>query len=695
MKKSFPTFCTALILIVCLCGPANLRAVDFAAAKSYSVGSTPIGITFGDFNGDGKQDIAVADGQDVSILLGNGDGTFQPAANYSAGNSPSAIAIGDFNGDGKLDLAAFEPAGNAGNGSVSILLGNGDGTFQSPKTLALGAAGLFMAVSDFNLDKKSDLAIGNSANVYIYVGNGDGTFQAAKESSTFEPDCVGLVAADFNGDSKPDLALVSNGVGIQILLGVGDGTFTKGTVVTATVGYFDSAIAVDLRKAGKMDLLAVMTFPTGCVLNSGCTGFSTEISVFLGNGDGSFQAEQFLAGAAEQTTPSGKTGFLVGSPIFGDFNGDGKLDLAYRLTPVNSSLNPSLRFLVGNGDGSYSPTDWVVPLPGTGTGPVAQDLNGDKLTDLIAGGASNDVDVWLNNSPSSGTDLGVISPGFSPTVTVGSNLTFTVDVVNLGPQPATGVAFTDTLPNNTNFVSANATTGNCVQSHGIVSCSVGSLASGFASKVSIVLTPTAVGAITNSMSVTGNEADPNLGNNSATQTVNIVTAANFTLSAASATLTTQTGAQVTDVLTLAEQNGFSGQVNLSCAVNGPSPLAMCDVSPSSVTVGSSPGSSTLTITAPSSLNAFAVPRYEGRGIASFAVVLLIPSLMGISLGFGRSRKRRIGLRLLRGSLVAIFLVFCGCGGGHPPPPKSYMVTVTAKAASGSQQHTATVSVTVQ
>src|SRR6516165_1720682 len=82
------------ILIVLLEGPANLRAVDFAAAKSYSVGSTPSGITVGDFNGDGKPDIAVADGQNVSILLGNGDGTFQAAANYSTGNSPSAIAIG-------------------------------------------------------------------------------------------------------------------------------------------------------------------------------------------------------------------------------------------------------------------------------------------------------------------------------------------------------------------------------------------------------------------------------------------------------------------------------------------------------------------------------------------------------------------------------------------------------------------------
>jgi uncharacterized repeat protein (TIGR01451 family) len=694
MKKCSPTFYMLSILIVSVWGPAKLRAVDFAAATSYSLGSPITAITVGDFNGDGKPDIAVANGQNASLLLGNGDGTFQPAVNYGTGNNPSAIAIGDFNADGKLDLAAFEPASNGGSGSVSILLGNGDGTFQPAKTLALGAAGLFMAVADFNLDKKSDLAIGNSANLYIYIGNGDGTFQAAKQSSTFEPDCRGLVAADFSGDSKPDLALIST-EGIQILLGVGDGTFTKGTVVTATVGMFGSVIAaVDLRHAGKMDLLVMLNFSTLCRFQIDCTFSITDVAAFLGNGDGSFQSEQVLASAAVQITSLERTGFTIGSPIVGDFNGDGKLDLAYHQTSASTPSNPSLRFLAGKGDGSFSPTDWDLPLPG-GIGPVASDLNGDKLCDLIGAGASNAIDVRLNASPTSGTDLAVLPSSTTQTVTAGTNVTFTVDVVNLGPQAATGVSFTDTLPNNTTFVSVTATTGSCVEAHGIVSCSVGALTSGSESKVSIVLTTTAVGTTTNSMSVTGNETDPNPGNNSATQTINILTAADFSLSAASTALIAQTGAQVTDGLTLAEQNGFSGQVNLSCVVNGPTPLPTCGVSPSSVMVGSSPGSAMLTMTAPSSLNAFKVPPHEAHGITSFAVALLIPSLAGMGLRLGRSRKHRMGLRLLSGSLIAIFLVIYGCGGGPPPPPKSYLVTVTATAASGSQQHTATVNLTVQ
>lgn len=686
----------ALILIL-IGGPAKLRAaVDFVAPKSYSVGSTPSGIAVGDFNGDGKIDIAVANtgSENVSILLGNGDGTFQTAVNFGTGNSPSVIAIGDFNGDGKLDLAAFEP-GNAGNGSVSILLGNGDGTFQSPKTLILGAVGLFMAVADFNLDKKSDLAVGNSVNIDVYIGNGDGTFQSPKETSTFSPRCLGFVAADFNGDSKPDLALVSSG-GVQILLGMGDGTLTKGPLVT-TFASPESVIAADLRQDGKMDLLVMQVSESTCALSS-CVVYSTRMSVFLGNGDGSFQGESVVAQAHEQTGSNGPIGSRIDYILLGDFNGDGRLDMAYRLTPANRALNPSLGFLLGRGDGSLSSTVSTFSLPGGAT-PVGQDLNADKLTDLVAPGGANSIDVWLNTSPASGTDLGLISPSSSPEpVTVRSNLTFTVDVVNLGPQAATGVVFMDTLPGSTNFVSATSSVGSCVQSNGVVSCTVGSLASAADSKVSIVVTPTTAGSITDSMSVSGNEPDPVPANNNAMQVADVITAANFTLSPASMTLTTQTGAQVTDILTLVEQNGFSGQVKLSCTVTGATPLAACAVSPSSVTLGSSPGSAMLTITAPASLSAFVDPMYRGHGIVSFAVVLPISSLLlaGVAFGFRRPKKHWIRLWLVTGSLIVFSVVCGGCGGNSMPPlSKTYIVTVTATSASGSQQQSASINLTVQ
>jgi peptidoglycan/LPS O-acetylase OafA/YrhL len=150
---------------------------------------------------------------------------------------------------------------------------------------------------------------------------------------------------------------------------------------------------------------------------------------------------------------------------------------------------------------------------------------------------------------------------------------------------------------------------------------------------------------------------------------------------------------------LAEQNGFSGQVNLNCTVNGSAPLATCSVSPSSVTLGSTPSNSTLTITAPTTLTASALPLNEGSRNIAYAVILPFPALLlgGIGLASWRFRKRRSGLWYLGGSVFVVFAVLAGCGGGGIPAqtPKNYMVTVNAMSASGSVQHSTTVTITVQ
>jgi uncharacterized repeat protein (TIGR01451 family) len=627
-----------------------------------------------------------------------------------------------------------------------------------------------MAVADFNLDKKSDLAVADSASLKVFIGNGDGTFQAAKQT-VLPSNGFGIVTADFNGDSKPDAVVVTDS-GIQILLGKGDGTFSQGVLLTVSdTTDYDSAVVADLNHDGKVDLLVITSHFEVCCQRYPHNLNITKMFVLLGNGDGSFQSEQVIAT---------ETQIVVGSPypgidhsFVGDFNGDGKLDLAYR---VNGNYN----FLLGKGDGSFSSPVTAVDLPGRVV-PVAQDLNADKLSDLIFVGTANNINVRLNTSPISGADLDILSPGASPTpVGVGTNLTFTADVLNLGPQGATGVTFTDTLPNSVNFVSATATPGSCVQSHGNVSCNIGSLASAFDSKVTIVVTPTLVGTITNSMSVMGNEPDPVSSDNNATQTVSVVAmlsltvtkagkgsgtvadtgatglincgstcsasylqgtsvslsaapagtsvftgwsgactgsdpntcsvtmnsnqtvtvtfspAPDFSLAPASTTLTTQTGKQVTDTLTLTGQNGFSGRVNLSCTVTGSAPMATCGVSPSSVILGSSPSNATLTITAPTSLAAFAVPR-SGDRVTACALVLPIPLLLvgGIGMAFRGSRKRRIGSWLMGGSLILLLVILTGCGGGSVPPPKTYAVTINATSASGSLQQSATVSLTVE
>jgi uncharacterized repeat protein (TIGR01451 family) len=761
-------------LLLLLRIPVALANINFAAPTSYPVGTSPAAIAVGDFNGDGKMDIAVANNGsgDVSILLGNGDATFQAATNFSAGSSPNSIAVGDFNGDGKLDLAVFQ---TGAGGSISILLGNGDGTFQSPKTLTASVG--YLAVADFDGDKKSDLAVCDSTNLNIFISNGDGTFQAPK-ATALSSGCKGLFTADFNGDSKPDLGLViSDGLttgGIQILLGKGDGTFSTGALISDTGVH--TPVATDLNHDGKVDLVASKSQvscqsgpPTVCQA-------TVAIVVFLGNGDGTFQKEQTITGVTFGV-PSGRN--PSAEFVVGDFNGDGKPDLAYQL-PADPT--PISGILLGRGDGSFSSSVADVPLPGNAQQMMAADLNSDKLADVIAIGVgtnANNIEVWLNTSPTSGADLAVLSPAASagPYV-VGANVTFTANVVNQGPTDATGVTFTDTLGSGLTFVSATATPGSCVQTNGGVSCTIGALASAFESSINIVSTPTVLGTISNTMSVAGNEPDPVSANNSATQTVDVVpvfvltvtdagkgsgtvtagagaincgttctgtypqgtsvsltatpstgaifsswsgactgtdpntctvvmnsaqsvTATfglppDFSLAVASPSLTLQTEAQGTDALTLTGENGFSGQVNLTCMVNGTAPLATCGVSPSSVTVGSSPGTSTLTITAPSSLVAYAVPVSRGISGAILAVVLPLPGVLlaGAGLAGRRVRMRRIRLWFLGSGLIALLAVMAGCGSGSPPPPKNYTVTITATPVAGSVQHTATVSLTV-
>src|SRR5438034_911093 len=215
---------------------ALAQTVSFIGHADFAAGSNPASVAAGDFNRDGVLDLATANygSNNVSVLLGNGDGTFQPARTFAtAGFNPVTVAVGDFNGDGRPDLAVTNGANTTSGavpGNLAVLLGNGDGTFQAARTIDVGITPAFVAVRDVNGDGRPDLAVANfrSNDASVLLGNGDGTFQAPRNFDTGTGP-LSIAVGDVNSDGQADLAVANFDFNIRgpntvsVLLGNGDG----------------------------------------------------------------------------------------------------------------------------------------------------------------------------------------------------------------------------------------------------------------------------------------------------------------------------------------------------------------------------------------------------------------------------------------------------------------------------------------
>ncbi len=376
----------------------------FGSGVSFGGGASPWEIVVADLNGDRRQDVVVGDGNTgFAALLGNGDGTFESAATIALPNSPRVVVQGDFNGDGITDLAVMNNLDEFADGDVAILLGDGRDGFALAGDYDAGLNPLAMTTADFNGDGHPDLAFANGQsienNVSILLNNGDGTFGSTITLS--DPDFPEyIVSGDFNGDGHADLALGISVFGeetdLHIYPGNGDGTFGTMASYQGRRGTATGLSLGDLNGDGRPDLVLA--------INRSLRPPKSTLAIFLGSADGSFQT------ALENFS------FLSGDLTIANLNGDQKPDLAV------TDQAGSVAYFQGKGNGSFeAPIEY-----GAGFVPisvVAGDLNGDGTLDLVVGHVFGTVSVLVGEPGGTFDSPVTYANGSSASVSIGDMIT--------------------------------------------------------------------------------------------------------------------------------------------------------------------------------------------------------------------------------------------------------------------------------